>query len=77
MAEPALKDKPRAGMRPAGHLCHVCQDPIAVDDMLILVLSGMWSVLLAELPQLGRQLKFHPECAQEYIRRWNEDKLHD
>lgn len=76
MAEQTIKE-PRRGARPPGHVCHVCQDAIPVTDMLILVLSGMWSVQVPELPQLQRQLKLHPDCAQEYISRWQEEKLHD
>lgn len=75
MAEPGAK--PKSAGRPPGHICHVCQEPIPVNDMLILVLSGMWSVQVPELPQLQRQLKLHPECAQIYIRGWAEEKLQD
>lgn len=71
------ESKPKSAVRPAGHICHVCQDAIPVNDMLILVLSGMWSVQRPELPQLQRQLKLHPDCAQEYIRGWAEEKLRD
>lgn len=68
----------RSGPRPAGHVCHVCEQAIPLADMLIITLSGMWSVREPELPQLTRTLKLHRDpCAHVYMQGWREDALQD
>lgn len=71
MAE-ALKDAPKKVGR-AGHLCYDCKEPIDVLDMLILTVSGVWSIQDYDLPQLGGQLKFHPGCVPNFVKYWESE----
>lgn len=73
-----VKDPKRSGARPAGYVCHVCQAAIPVEAMVIVTLSGVWSVREADLPQLTRVLTLHREpCAHVYIQGWRADVLND
>jgi len=64
--------------RPPGYVCHVCQEAIPVTDMVNLVLSGMWSVQVPDLPQLIRTLHLHRGvCTEVYKHNWQRDQLLD
>lgn len=69
-----MAEKPKA---PAvGHVCVVCEEAIAVLDMLIVTISATWSVFEADLPQLGRQLKVHRACAPAFINHWHAENAY-
>jgi hypothetical protein len=69
-----MAEKPKAPI--AGHVCAVCEEAIDVLDMVIAVISVMWSIPDADLPQLGRHLKFHRTCAPAFVNTWNAENAY-